>query len=894
MQSNHQSTSSPSKQIPGNSRTASGHAYNGALINNGSLVNNGLPGKHQMPLNASTVGGCTSYNGSLINNGGHAYNGAHINYNGSLVNNGLPGKHQLPSNASTVGGCTSYNGSLINNGALINNANISVNNCIDRDNHQQLIGNLHHINDRVGASESESNKNDATTDSNQLREDASFLLNTKGTGTGPSKTTNIGHSKEVAATSVNAKGDKVDFPSGLIPYHRSHIDEAHAKTYFKYYKHFTSHPDFDNDFRKQHHEHGIHVEYDKKYGKNFVTILKKLHQLIFNQGKIIFDNYVTDQFKAAGFKMKNSSQAASTAKDCKAIIGSEAAKLASKDDPLFMLRLTYEHVHNAGNENSSFYTQSLMPEIMLYMSEKYPMFTFEERVPNPKERGSRKKKILHNIIKIASSGTAQIRKSFQDAEMKHLHMSVRTCTKQAPGDYLVPVDLSPDSDGWGESAGTTRAYIAVKKCNFPDIRDWSATGVHEHIKKYIEADKTTRAAYRFARTILSNGKTEQDGVESFRNTMRTLSGLIGPAESGSAGVITYSPSHGTRQQNVINQQSQQMNHDPNNSNVNQHQGGALQQQNMFNQQNQQMNHDPNNSNSQHQQQYCTTQGQHYAINQQSQQMNNDPNNYNVNQHQGGALQPQYMFNQQNQQMNHDPNNSNVVNQLQGGVLQNFNQNQHSFHNQQQQGVRCSSDQHQQQQGGGPGLGCYIQQQYANGQGQGCYNQQQGGFMNESREMNEQLGIESVEDLLIGTPKPFNGNDDDGGITAPEKDDDSVSVTDELLGPNTTTMAKKTTHAKTTKRAKKTTHAKTSPENQRNYNKENNGVEEEKKKKNHNKKKKISTVKDKAEDPSPTDARDRGVLQGAADEMNSSKVTVEYIYLFYPLLLTVLFLCKNVS
>ena len=106
MQSNHQSTSSPSKQIPGNSRTASGHAYNGALINNGSLVNNGLPGKHQMPLNASTVGGCTSYNGSLINNGGHAYNGAHINYNGSLVNNGLPGKHQLPSNASTVGGCT--------------------------------------------------------------------------------------------------------------------------------------------------------------------------------------------------------------------------------------------------------------------------------------------------------------------------------------------------------------------------------------------------------------------------------------------------------------------------------------------------------------------------------------------------------------------------------------------------------------------------------------------------------------------------------------------------------------------------------------------------------------------------------------------------------------------
>jgi len=759
MQSNHQSTSSPSKQIPGNSRTASGHAYNGALINNGSLVNNGLPGKHQMPLNASTVGGCTSYNGSLINNGGHAYNGAHINYNGSLVNNGLPGKHQLPSNASTVGGCTSYNGSLINNGALINNANISVNNCIDRDNHQQLIGNLHHINDRVGASESESNKNDATTDSNQLREDASFLLNTKGTGTGPSKTTNIGHSKEVAATSVNAKGDKVDFPSGLIPYHRSHINEAHAKTYFKYYKHFTSHPDFDNDFRKQHHEHGIHVEYDKKYGKNFVTILKKLHQLIFNQGKIIFDNYVTDQFKAAGFKMKNSSQAASTAKDCKAIIGSEAAKLASKDDPLFMLRLTYEHVHNAGNENSSFYTQSLMPEIMLYMSEKYPMFTFEERVPNPKERGSRKKKILHNIIKIASSGTAQIRKSFQDAEMRHLHMSVRTCTKQAPGDYLVPVDLSPDSDGWGESAGTTRAYIAVKKCNFPDIRDWSATGVHEHIQKYIEADKTTRAAYRFARTILSNGKTEQDGVESFRNTMRTLSGLIGPAESGSTGATTYSPSHGTRQQNVINQQSQQMNHDPNNS--------------------------------------------------------------NVNQHQGGALQPQYMFNQQNQQMNHDPNNSNVVNQLQGGVLQNFNQNQHSFHNQQQQGVRCSSDQHQQQQGGGPGLGCYIQQQYANGQGQGCYNQQQGGFMNESREMNEQLGIESVEDLLIGTPKPFNGNDDDGGITAPEKDDDSVSVTDELLGPNTTTMAKKTTHAKTTKRAKKTTHAKTSPENQRNYNKENN-------------------------------------------------------------------------
>ena len=527
--------------------------------------------------------------------------------------------------------------------------------------------------------------------------------------------------------------------------------------------------------------------------------------------------------------MKNSSQAASTAKDCKAIIGSEAAKLASKDDPLFMLRLTYEHVHNAGNENSSFYTQSLMPEIMLYMSEKYPMFTFEERVPNPKERGSRKKKILHNIIKIASSGTAQIRKSFQDAEMKHLHMSVRTCTKQAPGDYLVPVDLSPDSDGWGESAGTTRAYIAVKKCNFPDIRDWSATGVHEHIKKYIEADKTTRAAYRFARTILSNGKTEQDGVESFRNTMRTLSGLIGPAESGSAGATTYSPSHGTRQQNVINQQSQQMNHDPNNS--------------------------------------------------------------NVNQHQGGALQPQYMFNQQNQQMNHDPNNSNVVNQLQGGVLQNFNQNQHSFHNQQQQGVRCSSDQHQQQQGGGPGLGCYIQQQYANGQGQGCYNQQQGGFMNESREMNEQLGIESLEDLLIRTPKPFNGNDDDGGITASEKDDDSVSVTDELLGPNTTTMAKKTTHAKTTKRAKKT-----SPENQRNYNKENNGVEEEKKKKkkNHNKKKKISTVKDKAEDPSPTDARDRGVLQGAADEMNSSKVTAEYIYLFYPLLLTVLFLCKNVS
>ena len=845
MQSNHpQSTSSPSKQIPGDC----GPAHDGALVNYGPV------------------------NGSLVNYGP---------VNGTLVNVSINrDDHQQPTG--------------------------NLHHINDRVGAPNPTGNLHHINNRVGASESESNKNDATTDSNQLRENASLLLNTKCAGTGPSITTNIGHAKEVAATPVNAKGYKVDFPSGLIPYHRSHINQAHAKTYFEYYEHFMSHPEFDNNFRKQHQQHGNHVEYDEKYGKSFVTILQELHERIFGQGKIIFDNYVTNQFKAAGFKMKNSSQAASTAKDCKAILGSEAAKLASKDDPLFMLRLTYEHVHNSGNENSSFYTQSLIPEIMHYMSAKYPMFTFEERVPNLKEGGSRKKKILHNIIKIASSGTAQIRKSFQDAEMKHLHMSVRTSHHCAPGDYLVRVDLSPDSDGRGESAGTagtTRTYIAVKKCNHPDIRDWEGKGVDERILSHIIADEPTRAAYRFARTILSNGKTEQDGVESFRNTMKKLSGLIGPAESGSAGTTTsYSPPHGTRQQNVINQQGQQMNIDPNNYNANQHQGGVLQQQNMLphgtrqqnvinqqsqqmnndpsnynanqhqggvlqqqNQFNQQMSRDPNNSNSQHQQQYCTTQGQHYVvINQQSQQMNNDPNNYNVNQHQGGVLQPQNMFNQQNQQMNHDPNNSNanVINQHRGGVLQNFNRQQHSFHNQQQQG-------------------CYIQQQYANGQGQGFYNQQQGGFMNESREMNEQSGIESVVGIF---------NDDDGG-TESEKDDDSAIH--ELLGPNTTTTAKMTTHAKTTTRAKKTTHAKTSPENQRNYNKENNGVEE-KKKKTKKKKKKKSTMKDKAEVPTPTDARDRVVLQGAVDEMNSSKVTVEYICLFYPLLLTVLFLCKNVS
>ena len=426
------------------------------------------------------------------------------------------------------------------------------------------------------------------------------------------------------------RDSRVDFPSEMLPKEKKHITLTHAEGYFHFLRYFINHPKFDNELRKKIHQDGnFYLEYDENLGNSFVLILRELHDELSREGRRIFDEYITDQFKEAGFKYKKSPQGAVTASECRNIIGSDASKLASKKDPLFMLRFTYQHVHTAGSENHLFYTQSLIPGIMGFMKEKYPLFNFLDKVPNLSKGGeSRKKTVLHNIIKIASSGSTSIRKSFQECEMRNFHMSVRISRSSVTaGEVLLPIDLSQDGKNTGAKKGP---YLVVDKSMFQgagivgDDGDWTKPEVSVRMRKYIECDEITRAAYRFAKVVLAESVNADLAMEVFKKAMNELSDLVGPAQSGSGGMFVYSPHQDNPRLHDAPQQSHPINHDLNNSNVNQRQ---LQ---YVSQQNQQMNPD------------TSTMGL-----QQSQQMNHNLNNINVNQHQQQCVPQQF------QQMNHD-------------------------------------------------------------------------------------------------------------------------------------------------------------------------------------------------------------------------------------------------
>ena len=214
-------------------------------------------------------------------------------------------------------------------------------------------------------------------------------------------------------------------PHDLIPLDPKNITLDHAKKYFdEYYKVFATDTDvrclFDTN-------KGYVLDYNVSHGEKFKYILTELHQLIKNEGQKLIGDHVVEGFNTSGFRVKSSSQGPTNVAQCLSITKSPAVKEICKKDPFFMLRITYMYVHTTGLMSCYFVKTILSTHLKKFGYNHKPRFTFEEMVNGCND--GRKKKMSHNIIKIGNTGTQQIRKDFQNAEMDSFGMSICTVNR---------------------------------------------------------------------------------------------------------------------------------------------------------------------------------------------------------------------------------------------------------------------------------------------------------------------------------------------------------------------------------------------------------------------------------------------------------------------------------
>ena len=320
-------------------------------------------------------------------------------------------------------------------------------------------------------------------------------------------------------------------PHDLIPLDPKNITLDHAKKYFdEYYKVFATDTDvrclFDTN-------KGFVLDYNVSHGEKFKYILTELHQLIKNEGQKLIGDHVVEGFNTSGFRVKSSSQGPTNVAQCLSITKSPAVKEICKKDPFFMLRITYMYVHTTGLMSCYFVKTILSTHLKKFGYNHKPRFTFEEMVNGCND--GRKQKMSHNIIKIGNTGTQQIRKDFQNAEMDSFGMSIRTVnrggSKKEKDNWIIKIDRSilsvRERDNY---QGLSDPWLLVNKGLYPFTEIEELT--QAQLREWLSHTAITRTAYQLVYSARTANVSIENVLAEVRKAYLNLnkSKVVGPSK----------------------------------------------------------------------------------------------------------------------------------------------------------------------------------------------------------------------------------------------------------------------------------------------------------------------------------------------------------------------------
>ena len=238
-------------------------------------------------------------------------------------------------------------------------------------------------------------------------------------------------------------------------------------------------------------------------------------------------------FNTSGFRVKSSSQGPTNVAQCVSITKSPAVKEICKKDPFFMLRITYMYVHTTGLMSCYFVKTILSTHLKKFGYNHKPRFTFEEMVNGCND--GRKKKMSHNIIKIGNTGTQQIRKDFQNAEMDSFGMSIRTVnrggSKKENDHWIIKIDRSILSVRERDNCqGLSDPWLLVNKGLYPFTEIEELT--QAQLREWLSHTAITRTAYQLVYSARTANVSIENVVAEVRKAYLNLnkSKVVGPSK----------------------------------------------------------------------------------------------------------------------------------------------------------------------------------------------------------------------------------------------------------------------------------------------------------------------------------------------------------------------------